>query len=679
MPYPSEHSARIKEPHQFEKFARKNIAPGIDIILGIKGGKAEAQAYRFKKAKFTPAEAKAWLKSHDVTPMSFEKAKDRATTEYVSTEGAQSNLQSEQTSGPSQTQADPMGKGMQQGVNKPAPMGRDELDAHGNGTKTMGNTAYNTSDNKPPKGNKPCGKCDGKGECPVCNGSANCSNCKGDGEKTCFKKGEKDSCKYMGDEGHKADYDGCDKCDGSVQCPNCTGSGECLECNGSGECMDCGGKGYVADKKKDNMDGKRKAFAHIDGINTTPEWMLKPFERTAEGFLRGRACVTSVGVFEYKDMNGGVRRELRSPEEVFSPDSLNSLKLKPMTNNHPNAMVTPQNIKDVQVGNLGDNPSQESSPYGIGSYSSPRGTDPISDNIHVAIDMIIMEKQAIEDILNGKQQLSCGYECELDTAAPGARWCGMPYDFIQKNIRYNHVAIVDTARAGDDAAIRLKLDSADPDVLVQVSNIEEETMKSVKLDGVEYQAEAKVIETLTKETERADGLVAEISTMKADSAKVEAERDTLKDKVTAMEAEITQLKNDSIDPAKVNALVQARIKINETAVKAGVVVKEDSADIDIKKAVIVKVFPTAVLDGKSADYIDARFDGAVEALFQKGNASQRQILTDQLPLEGNRQDSGAPVDLAKKQYQEMLNRQRNDSRKVQANLDKPNVTTSAVN
>ena len=41
MPYPNEHAARITDPGQYEKFARKNIAPGIDIILGISGGKSE--------------------------------------------------------------------------------------------------------------------------------------------------------------------------------------------------------------------------------------------------------------------------------------------------------------------------------------------------------------------------------------------------------------------------------------------------------------------------------------------------------------------------------------------------------------------------------------------------------------------------------------------------------------
>ena len=53
---------------------------------------------------------------------------------------------------------------------------------------------------------------------------------------------------------------------------------------------------------------------------------------------------------------------------------------------------------------------------------------------------------------------------------------GMGYDFIQRNIRANHVAIVDRARAGDSA--RIRLDSADA-VLVE----EEGNTVKIKLDG----------------------------------------------------------------------------------------------------------------------------------------------------------------------------------------------------
>jgi hypothetical protein len=76
MPYVNEHAARIESPGKYSKFRRRNIAPGIDVIFGVTGeGKAEVQAYRFAKEKYTPAEAKAWLEKHNVKPMMFENAK----------------------------------------------------------------------------------------------------------------------------------------------------------------------------------------------------------------------------------------------------------------------------------------------------------------------------------------------------------------------------------------------------------------------------------------------------------------------------------------------------------------------------------------------------------------------------------------------------------------------------
>lgn len=79
-PYPHEHSARIRDPEDFipDSFRRKNIEDGIDIILGkLKGGDDSmvVQAYRFDAEKFTPAQAKKWLKEHDVDYISFEEAR----------------------------------------------------------------------------------------------------------------------------------------------------------------------------------------------------------------------------------------------------------------------------------------------------------------------------------------------------------------------------------------------------------------------------------------------------------------------------------------------------------------------------------------------------------------------------------------------------------------------------
>jgi hypothetical protein len=76
MPYPNEHAARVIEPGTCDSFKRMNQGSGVSLILCIKGGKSSAQAYRFDKTKFTPEQAKKWLKDHKIKPISFEAASE---------------------------------------------------------------------------------------------------------------------------------------------------------------------------------------------------------------------------------------------------------------------------------------------------------------------------------------------------------------------------------------------------------------------------------------------------------------------------------------------------------------------------------------------------------------------------------------------------------------------------
>lgn len=77
MPYPNEHAARLKDPAQYERFRRENdkFGEGIHAIWGIKAdGTVELQAIRFDKERFTPEQARKWLKEHDYSPLEFEPA-----------------------------------------------------------------------------------------------------------------------------------------------------------------------------------------------------------------------------------------------------------------------------------------------------------------------------------------------------------------------------------------------------------------------------------------------------------------------------------------------------------------------------------------------------------------------------------------------------------------------------
>ena len=81
MPLPNFHSARVKDPKDFQPDSFRVIkikgTKGIQSVIGRPKGKTTTttQSYRFPKANYTPAEAKAWLKRNNIKWILFEPAK----------------------------------------------------------------------------------------------------------------------------------------------------------------------------------------------------------------------------------------------------------------------------------------------------------------------------------------------------------------------------------------------------------------------------------------------------------------------------------------------------------------------------------------------------------------------------------------------------------------------------
>ena len=351
-----------------------------------------------------------------------------------------------------------------------------------------------------------------------------------------------------------------------------------------------------------------------------PDWMYTKFEKTPEGFLKGRAVICSTGIYEYRRADGSIVKELRLPEEVFAPAFLESLKLKPVTLGHPDEMVTVDNVQKYQKGTLGDNPSSpggtEGKPNMAGEQAGYQFYN--TDMYHVAIDMIIHDADTIRAVEDGTDELSVGYTCDLEQATPGARFLGQTYDYVQRNLKCNHVAVVPKGRAGDAARIRLDSDDA---ILVDASeHVDVNTggnnmpdLKSFKIDGVEYQAEARVLEELHTTSVKADGLQTSLDALTTEKTQLQAKCDSEKDRADAAEAKVKELEAKKMDQAVIDAAVVRKLRIRDAARVAEVEVTDGMAEVDIQKAVIMKVFPKAVLDGKDAVYIDARFDSAIEA------------------------------------------------------------------
>jgi hypothetical protein len=371
---------------------------------------------------------------------------------------------------------------------------------------------------------------------------------------------------------------------------------------------------------------------------------LDKSEITASGFLRAPAVLTRVGVFEYRRADGTVRRELRLPEEVFRPDSLASIGMAPITDDHPAAgFVTPQNAKALTVGHLSE---------GIRR-----------DGDVVRAVALITDGDTIAKVRGGRNQLSLGYVCELDPT-PG-EWNGQRYDAIQRDIVVNHCALVDRARAGPVAS--LKLDSedaicveADPPIRADRQQDPgrgdprepfKETQMTVKLklDGIEIEvANDQAAQLIQRALEARD--------QRADAAdKIAKESKTAADKATARadeaEAKAKKLETeraDAADPKKITGQVNARVALISRAREVlGAEAKLDEMDAPaIKAAVLAKLHPELKLDGKSTDYVDARFDAAIESAVKNAAGTARAAADDK----GERKD-GEPLDAEKARLQ----------------------------
>ncbi len=159
-----------------------------------------------------------------------------------------------------------------------------------------------------------------------------------------------------------------------------------------------------------------------------------PLDRTyftEEGYLIDHPIVTSVGIFVYHNPDGSERRELRLPEEVFAAKSLASYKGKPVIITHEAGYVDTENVQEEHVGTILSEGYQD-------------GND-------VRAEIVIHDMDTVKNI--GLRELSCGYNLRLEET-PGV-WEGQPYDAIQRDIEINHLALVEKARAGEQARLNI--------------------------------------------------------------------------------------------------------------------------------------------------------------------------------------------------------------------------------
>lgn len=157
--------------------------------------------------------------------------------------------------------------------------------------------------------------------------------------------------------------------------------------------------------------------------------------------IRGNP-LTKVGVFPYGAVQLGL--DDRDPNEIVyvyrpestlnDPETLASFQLLPLINDHT--------MLGTQIGGV---PAERKGVAGV------IGEEVYYDAPYMRATLKIFSEALKNAIESGKQELSLGYGCRY--IKESGEFEGQPYEFIQVDMRGNHLALVDQGRAGSDVRV----------------------------------------------------------------------------------------------------------------------------------------------------------------------------------------------------------------------------------
>lgn len=338
------------------------------------------------------------------------------------------------------------------------------------------------------------------------------------------------------------------------------------------------------------------------------------------------------------EANGAGQVEVsRTPEEVFRQETLASFEGKPVTLDHPDDWVTPENWKQLAVG----------------LTQNVRRGDGLEQDLVIA-DLLITDAEAIEKVRKGLRQVSCGYDADYVQSDPGKG--------EQHNIIGNHVALVDRGRAGPRCAIQDKdsnmatkkgntwfdrfckaLSTRDADELKELVNekTDDEDPDNDKDDKTKT-GDRAVLDSILKEVKglsrRVGDMEAALEEKKTDDEDPEKKDDdegktgdTVIGAETAGKADTgTTYTGDAFREVIARAEVLApgfSIPTTDAARTADAVAKlqrrvlADAITTDTGKQVLQPLLAGRALDKLTGDALDALFTGAAELMKRHNNST----------------------------------------------------------
>ena len=317
---------------------------------------------------------------------------------------------------------------------------------------------------------------------------------------------------------------------------------------------------------------------------------------TDEGFLIVPARIGRIGIQEYLAVEMGVTdrepnsiiKVYRPAEEVFSDESLQSFTNKPVTNNHPPVLVDSRNYTKYSVGHSGPDVSR--------------------DGMFADTTLYIKDAKTIQRVEEGKVELSNAYTSDIEWTS-GITPEGESYDAIQRNIKGNHIAIVEHGRAGSACKVADNL-PLNGDIV---------TMAKITIDSVDFEVSDQAGQAVIKLQDKLTDIEKETAEKEKEAEDKEMEMAEAKKKADktedSLKAELDDAKSKVLTADALDKKIAERSELVSHVSKIVPDIKWQGKDsMTLKREVIAAKRPTVKMDSVSDDYINASFDMLVEAI-----------------------------------------------------------------
>jgi hypothetical protein len=337
-----------------------------------------------------------------------------------------------------------------------------------------------------------------------------------------------------------------------------------------------------------------------------PKW-----EKTEDGFLRCKARVLAERIMEYG------RDEIEDMPENIPGDKFKMFVSR-------DEMARPESIRSLEGASIVAGQHTWLNPDNISLYSMGHvaGAPRLTDDGYLEVDLMVTNPEAIKAI-EGKEigEISGAYRCEA-FFEPG-QFDDDIYDAIQKDLDWNHIAVIPSGhgRAGADIRIFNKKDKE------KVKMTEEKKLIRVKLKNtgryinVEEEIAGELENEETAVSKSFEEVVNELTEKKTEAEALQATIDELQGQIAAFQKQLDDLLDDGRVEEAAQEMVEEQGEAEEILENTALVNESGEEDEKKKDEVMNSIkklrgekLHTAILnaigistEGKNADWKKGAF------------------------------------------------------------------------